>query len=86
MGVTEESDKNGCDDSVGSGKGDNVVCEKQCHVVLEDTYLNQDQYSNNDEYEVVTRLALKHGTVLQGDENEIFEQLSLFACRREKQQ
>ena len=52
--------------------------------MLEDTYLNQDQYSNNDEYEVVTRLALKHGTVLQGDENEIFEQLSLFACRREK--
>ena len=52
--------------------------------MLEDTYLNQDQYSNNDEYEVVTRLALKHGTVLQGDKNEIFEQLSLFTCRREK--
>ena len=55
--------------------------------MLEDTYLNQDQYKtiyNNDEYEIVTRLALKHGTVLQGDENEIFEQLSLFACRREK--
>ena len=34
----------------------------------------------------MTKLALKHDTVLQGDENEIFEQLILFLYKREKQQ
>ena len=50
------------------------------------TGLNQDRYSNNDECEVVTRLALKHGTVLQGDEKEIFEQLIIFVYNKEKEQ
>ena len=77
MGVTEESDKNGCEE-------DNVVCE--CHAVLEDTCLNQYSYSHNDKCEVVTRLALKHGTVVQGDENEIFEQLIIFVYKKEKEQ
>ena len=56
----------------------NEIKEMLCHVVLEDTRLNQDRYSNNNECEVVTRLALKHGTVLQGDVIEIFEQLIKF--------
>ena len=43
------------------------------YAVLKDTCLNQDRYSNNDECELVTRLVLKHGTVLQGDENKIFK-------------
>ena len=73
MGVNEESDKNGCANSVGFCEKNNVVCENECHVVLEDTCLNQDRYSNNDKCEVVTRLAFKDGTVLQGDENETFE-------------
>ena len=62
------------------------MCENECHVVLEDTCLNQDRYSNNDKCEVVTKLALKHGTVLQGDENEIFEQLIIFVHKKEKEQ
>ena len=61
-----------------------VSCK--CHVVLEGTCLNQDRYSNNDKCEVVTRLALKHGTVLQEDENKIFEQLIMFAHKKENEQ
>ena len=86
MGVAEDSDKSGCESSVGVGVEENVVCENECHVVLEDTCLNQDQYSKNDKCEVVTKLALKHGTVLQGDENEIFEQLIIFVHKKEKEQ
>ena len=86
MGVTEESDENGCEGSVGFGEEENVVCENECHVVLEDTCLNQDRYRNNDKYEVVTKLALKHGTVLQGDENEIFEKLIIFVYKKKKEQ
>ena len=63
------SDENGCENSVGSGKEDHVMCENECHVVLENICLNQDLYNNNDECEVVTRHALKHATVLQGDGN-----------------
>ena len=36
MGVAEVSDKNGCEGSVGFG-------ENECHVLLEDTCLNQDR-------------------------------------------
>ena len=54
--------------------------------MLEDTCLNQDGHSNNNKCEVVTRLALKHGTVLQEDENEIFEQLIIFVYKKEKEQ
>ena len=86
MGVTEESEENGYQGSVGFGEEDNVVCENECHVVLEDTCLNQDWYSNKDEFEIVTRLAMKHSRVLQGDENEIFEQLIIFANKKEKEQ
>ena len=86
MGVTEESEENGCQCSVGFGEEGNVVCENECHVVLEDTCLNQDRYSKNDEFEVVTRLAMKHGRVLQRDENEIFEQLIIFANKKEQEQ
>ena len=78
VGVTEESDKNNSEGSVGFGEEDNAVFENEGYVVLEDTCLNQDQYSNNDDCEAVTRLALKCVTVLQGDENEIFEQLIIF--------
>ena len=46
------------------------MCENECHVVLEDTCLNQDCHSNNDKSKVITKLALKHDTVLQGDEKE----------------
>ena len=63
-----------------------MLCENECHVVLEDTCLNQDCYSNNDRSEVVTELALKNESVLQGDENEIFEQLIVFVYKKEKQQ
>ena len=62
------------------------MCEYECHVVLEDTCLNQDRYSKNDKCEVVTKLALEHGTVSHGDENEIFEQLITFAHKKEKEQ
>ena len=86
MGVAEDSDKSGFESSVGVGVEENVVCENECHVVLEDTCLNQDQYSKNDKCEVVTKLALKHGTVLQGDENGIFEQLIIFVHKKEKEQ
>ena len=51
MGVTEESDETGCEGSVGFGEEENIVCENECHVVLEDTCLNQDRYNNNDEYD-----------------------------------
>ena len=67
MGVSEKSDENGCEGSVEFGEEDNVECENEFHIVLKDTRLNQDRYSNNDECEVVTRLALKYGTVLQGN-------------------
>ena len=66
MSVAKESDENGCEGSVELGEEENVVCENECHVVLEDTCLNQDCYNNNDKSEVVTKLALKHDTVLQG--------------------
>ena len=71
MGVAKESVKNGCQDSAEFGE-ENVVCENECHDVLEDTCLNQDGYSNNDWSEVMPKFALKHDTVLQEDENEIF--------------
>ena len=86
MSVAKVSVKNGCEGSVEFGEEENVVCENECHVVLEDTCLNQDCYSNNDKSEVVTKLPLKHGTVLQGDENEIFVQLIVFVYNKEKQQ
>ena len=86
MGVTKESDKISCEGSVGFGVEDNAVCEIECHVVLEDTSLNRDRYSNNDECEVVSRLALKHGTVLQEDGNEKFEQLIWFVYKKGKEQ
>ena len=82
MGVSEKSDKNGCEGSAEFGEEDNVECENEFHIVLEDTRLNQDRYSNNDEYEVVTRMALKYGTVLQGNEIEIFD--ITFVYRKEK--
>ena len=69
MGVTEGPDENGCKGSVKFGEKYNVVCENERHVVLQDTFLNQDRYNNNDEREVRTKLALKHSTVLQKDEN-----------------
>ena len=84
MGVTEESDENGCEGCVGFGEENNLVCENECHVVLEDTCLNQDRYSNNDECKVVNWLALKHGTVLQEDHNGIFEQLIIFLYKKKK--
>ena len=86
MGVAKESVENDCEGCVEFGEEENVVCENECHVVLEDTCLNQDCYSNNDKSEVVTKLALKHDTVLQGDENEIFEELIVFVHKNEKQQ
>ena len=60
MVVTEQSHENGYEDSVGFTGEAHVVCKSKCYVVLEDTCLNQDRYSNNDECEV-TRLAVKHG-------------------------
>ena len=62
------------------------MCENECHIVLEVTCLNQDCHSNNDKSEVVTKMALKHDTVLQGDENKIFEQFNVFVYKKEKQQ
>ena len=35
MGVTEESDKNGCEGSIGFVEEDNVMCENDCLVVLQ---------------------------------------------------
>ena len=43
MVVTEESDKNGYEGSVGFDEEDSFVYENECHVVLEDTCLNQDR-------------------------------------------
>ena len=86
MGVAKESVENGCEGSVEFGEEENVVCENECRVVLEDTCLNQDCYSNNDKSEVVTKMALKPDTILQGHENEIFEQLVVFVYKKEKQQ
>ena len=86
VGMTKESDKISCEGSVGFGVEDNAVCEIECHVVLEDTSLNRDRYSNNDECEVVSRQALKHGTVLQEDGNEKFEQLIWFVYKKGKEQ
>ena len=34
----------------------------------------------------MTKLALKHGTVLQGDKNEIFEEFNIFVYKKEKKQ
>ena len=48
--------------------------------------LNQDCYSNNGKSKVMTKLALKHDIVLQGDENQIFEQLIVFVYKKETQQ
>ena len=49
MGVTE--------DSFGFREDDmDVVCENGCYVMLEDTCLNQDRYSNNNESEVVFKM------------------------------
>ena len=86
MGVVKEFDKNDSEVSVQFGQEENVVCENECHAVLEDTCSNQDCYSNNNKNKKVTKLALKHGTVLQGDENEIFEQLIVFVYKKEKEQ
>ena len=86
MGVAEESDENGSEGSVGFAKEENVVCENECHALLEDTCLNQVWHSNNDKGDVVTKLALKHGAVLQGDKNEPFEQLFAFVYKKEKDQ
>ena len=58
----------------------------ECHVVLEDTWLNQDRYNDNDKFEVVTRLALKHSTVLQKGEHEMFERLIIFTYKKENGQ
>ena len=63
MGVAKE----GCEGSVEFVEEENVVCENECHVVLEDTCLNQDCYSNNDKSDVMTKLVLKHDAVLQED-------------------
>ena len=46
FGVTEYSDEYGCKGPVRFGEEDNVVCENQCHVVLEHNCLNQHRYSN----------------------------------------
>ena len=40
--------ENGCECFVELGKEENAVCEYECHVVLEDTCLNQDYYGNNE--------------------------------------
>ena len=58
----------------------------ECHVTLEDTWVNQDRYNDNDKLEVATRLALKHSTVLQKGEHEMFEQLIMFTYKKEKGQ
>ena len=84
MGVTKNSDENGYEGSVQFGEEENVMCENVCRVVLEDTCLNQDRYSDNNEYEVVTRLVLEHGGVLQEDGDEIFEQLIMLVHKKEK--
>ena len=65
--MAKEFVKNDCEGYVEFGEEENVVCENECHVVLEDTCLNQDCYSNNDKSDVMTKLVLKHDTVLQED-------------------
>ena len=85
MDMAEDSDENGCEGSVAFGEEDNIACENQCHLVLQDTSLNQERYSNNGEYQVLTRVVLKYGRVLQEDENEIFEQLITFIYKKEKE-
>ena len=72
MGVTGESNKNGCKVSGMSGEEDNVAYENKCHVVFGGYLSKLRPVSINDKCEVVNRLALKHGTVLQEDENRIF--------------
>ena len=67
MGMAKEFVENDCEGYVEFGEEENVVCENECHVVLEDTCLNQDCYSNNDKSDVMTKLVLKHDTVLQED-------------------
>ena len=41
MGLTVESDENGCEDLVCFGEEDNHVCKDECRVALEDTCINQ---------------------------------------------
>ena len=65
--MAKEFVENDCEGYVEFGEEENVVCENECHVVLEDTCLNQDCYSNNDKSDVMTKLVLKHDTVLQED-------------------
>ena len=55
-----KSDENGCETSVGFREGDRGVHENKCHVVLEDTSLNQDGYSNNDDCQVMTTISHKN--------------------------
>ena len=86
MCVAKEADENGCEDSFEFDEEENVVCKNECHVVLKDTCLNQRSYRNNDKSELVNKLSLKHVTVLQGDENEIFEQLIIFLYKKEKEE
>ena len=84
MGAAEESKENESEDSAGFDEERNVVCENVRHFVLEATYLNQDWYSNNDKVDVLTKLALKYGTFIQRNENEIFEQLSIFVYQKKR--
>ena len=86
MGVAEKSDRNGREGCVGFGEEENVVFENECHFVWEDTCLNQHWYSNNDKGEVVTKLALKHGTVLEGDEYKTLDPLIIFLYKKKKKQ
>lgn len=67
VGVSEAFEKNCWKGSVGFAKGDNVVCKNQCHVVLELTCKNQDFYSNNGKFVVVTKQARKNDAVSQED-------------------
>ena len=48
MGMAKEFVENDCEGYVEFGEEENVVCENECHVVLEDTCLNQDCYNNNE--------------------------------------
>ena len=41
MGVAEDSDEYGCEGPVGFWEEDSVVCENECHVVLEHNCLNK---------------------------------------------
>ena len=86
MGAAKESKENESEASAGFDEERNAVCENVCHFVLEATYLNQDWYCNNDKVDVLTKLALKYGTFIQRNENEIFEQLSIFVYQKKKEQ